>query len=79
MAEASSRVELSLSGRGVTIGSGALAYLHDAACKGCERDGGTGEKTEKGEEEERQSERTRNSIRTASRYLFVGREKAHDP
>jgi len=76
MAEASSRVELSLSGRGVTIGSGALAYLHDAACKGCERDGGTREKTEGGGGETKRTDAKRY---TASRYLLVGREKAHDP
>lgn len=36
--EEASRVELSLNGRVVTIGTSAtLAYLHDAACKGCER------------------------------------------
>lgn len=73
MEEGSLSVELSLSGRGVTIGSDALAYLHDAACKGCEREaGGTGRKTrreveqEEVEEEERQSEWTRNGIRMVS-------------
>lgn len=47
--EEASRVELSLNGRVVTIGTSAtLAYLHDAACKGCER-GGASEEERKGD------------------------------
>lgn len=64
-----SRVELSLSGRVVTIGTLAtLAYLHDAACKGCER--GVRAK------EERERETKQMDTERYMRDLLMGREKA---
>lgn len=76
-----SRVELSLSGHGVTIGTVALAYLYDAACRGCER-GGRGEATRQGrggsagEDGERQSECGCNGIYGG--YPRGRREEAHE-
>lgn len=75
----SSRVELSLSDRGVTIGTGALAYLSTMQRVGVrteqrkERRGG---EKERGGERKTKRERTRNG-NSGKSDLLVGREKAH--
>lgn len=65
------RVELSLSGHGVTIGTGALAYLYDAACWGCERGAGKRDDTTASQEATRR--RTKGDKASADATVYVWR------